>query len=361
MLILSLALLLQLRGARVFWIGLLLGFGYVVRPTDAIPLAAAGAWILLSRPRELPGFLLGALGALVPFVWYSRTAYHAWLPPYYRPGFYSANAFKGEALAGLLVSPNRGLLAFSPVFVLAPVGLLLKAAGRRLALLDLSLAGCVAVHWVVISTTNGNWWGGASYGPRLFTDLVPYLMYFLIPVVAWVGSARGAARGVVAGTFVLLAGVSIAIHAQGALNPAAAAWNVYPASIDFDPIRVWDWRRPQFLAGITFTPAPVPPVDLSIIACSAPPGIPGRPFVVENHRGTVVLRWDPAPGPVAVYTMEVGNGPGLSDNPPREARDVLRPSVTARRVPPGTYYVRVRGRNRCGDGPASPELAVTVR
>jgi hypothetical protein len=361
MLILSLALLLQLRGGRVLWIGVVLGFGYVVRPTDAIPLAAAGAWVLLSRPRELPGFVLGALVAVAPFLWYSRAVYGTWLPPYYQPGFYSRNVFKAEALAGLLVSPSRGLLVFSPVFLLAPVGLLLKAAARRLTLLDLSLAGCVAVHWVVISTTNGNWWGGASYGPRLFTDLVPYLIYSLIPVVAWVASARGAARGVMAATIVLLIGVSIAIHAQGALNPAAAAWNALPTSIDFDPVRVWDWRRPQFLAGITFTPASVPPVDLTILACRAPPGTPGQPFVVENDGGTVVLRWDPAPGPVAVYNLEVGSRPGLSDNPPREARDVLRPSVTARRVPPATYYVRVRGRNRCGDGPSSPETAVTVR
>jgi hypothetical protein len=47
--------------------------------------------------------------------------------------------------------------------------------------------------------------------------------------------------------------------------------------------------------------------------------------------------------------------------PARESRDVLQPSVIAQRVPPGTYYVRVRGRNRCGDGPPSPEVAVTVR
>jgi hypothetical protein len=194
MLILSLALLLQLRGARVFWIGLLLGFGYVVRPTDAIPLAAAGTWVLLSQPRELPGFLFGALVTLAPFLWYSRTAYQAWLPPYYMPGFYSRNAFKGDALAGLLVSPNRGLLVFSPIFALSLAGVVLEARARRLTVLDLSLAGCVAVHWLVISTTNGNWWGGASYGPRLFTDLVPYLVYFLIPIVAWIASTRGARR-----------------------------------------------------------------------------------------------------------------------------------------------------------------------
>jgi hypothetical protein len=59
--------------------------------------------------------------------------------------------------------------------------------------------------------------------------------------------------------------------------------------------------------------------------------------------------------------MDVGSRPGGADLPPRESRDVLQPSVIAQRVPPGTYYLRVRGRNRCGDGPASPELVVTVR
>jgi hypothetical protein len=361
MLILSLALLLQLRGARGFWIGVLLGFGYVVRPTNAIPLAAAAGWILMSRPREAPEFLFGVLAALLPFAWSNQVIYHAWLPPYYTPGFYKPNAFKGEALAGVLISPNRGLLVFSPIFALVPAGLLLKARARQLSILDLSLAGCIALHWVAISTTNAGWWGGASYGPRLFTDVVPYLVYFLIPVVAFVTSADGGARAMTAAAIGVLAVVSVAMHAQGALNPAAPLWNVFPTRVDFDPIRVWEWRRSQFLAGITFTPAPMAPVDLAAIACSAPPAAPGAPVVASNERGTVVLRWPPARGAVAVYLIDVGSRPGAADLPPRESRDVAQPSVIARRVPPGTYYVRVRGRNRCGDGPASPELAVTVR
>ncbi len=360
MFLLALALLIQLRGGRLIWVGLLLAFAYVVRPTNAIPLAAAAGWVLLSRPRELPAFLLGVAVVLGLFAWSNVRVYGVWLPPYYRPGFYSRNAFIAEALAGDLMSPGRGLFIFSPIFLLSPVGFIMRIVSRRLTLLDLSLAGCVAVHWIAIAATNGNWWGGDSYGPRFFTDLLPYLTYFLLPVFGWMASARGVKFGIAAAGVSVLGGLSVAIHAQGALNGATAEWNAYPTSISFDPARLWDWHRPQFLAGITFTPAPVPPVDLNILACNAPPGVPGMPFVVENNRGTVVLRWDPAPGPVAVYVMDVGTRPGLSDEPPREARDVLRPSVTARRVPPGTYYVRVRARNRCGDGPSSPELAVTV-
>ena len=58
--------------------------------------------------------------------------------------------------------------------------------------------------------------------------------------------------------------------------------------------------------------------------------------------------------------LEVGYAPGLTDGGIREARDLLHPSFTAKRVQPGTYYVRVRGKNKCGDGAPSPELAVTV-
>src|SRR5205823_1487394 len=112
--------------------------------------------------------------------------------------------------------------------------------------------------------------------------------------VAYLMSVRGAARALTAAAIAVLAVVSVAMHAQGALNPAAMMWNAYPVRIDFDPIRVWDWRRPQFLAGITFTPAPIPPVNLDAIACSAPPAAPGTPIVASNARGTVVLRWPPA-------------------------------------------------------------------
>jgi hypothetical protein len=191
--------------------------------------------------------------------------------------------------------------------------------------------------------------------------MIPYLIYLLLPVFAWLASARGASLAAASAGIAVAAAWSIGAHAVGALSQAAMDWNAYPTSVSIEPVRVWDWRRPQFLAGVTFTPSPPPPVNLDIVACDGPPGTPGAPQIVRNDGGTVVIRWDPAPGPVAVYVMEVGSGPGLTDEPSREARDVLRPAVTARRVPPGTYYVRVRGRNRCGDGPPSPEVAVPVR
>jgi hypothetical protein len=360
MLLLALALLIQLRGGRLFWVGLLLASAYVVRPTNAVPMAAAAAWTLICRRRQMPAFALGAALVLALFAWSNMRVYGAWLPPYYQPGFYAPNHFVADALAGNLVSPARGLLIFSPIFLLAVIGPLVKASSGTLTLLDLSIAGTVVLHWIAISVSNGNWWGGDSYGPRFFTDVLPYLTFLMLPVFALLESIRGPAFAGAAAGVTLLGAWSIGAHALGALSAAAMDWNLYPTSVSLEPVRVWDWRRPQFLAGIAFTPAPLPPVNLDLVACDAPPGVPGRPAIVENRGGTVALRWDPAPGPVAVYIMDVGTGPGLNDEPSREARDVFRPTVIARRVPPGTYYVRVRGRNRCGDGPSSPEVAVAV-
>jgi len=361
MLLLALALLIQLRGGPLFWVGVLLAAGYVVRPTNVIPLAVMGGWTLLSAPRKLPHFVLGAAIVAGLFLWSNVRVYGVWLPPYYLPGFYTKNYFIADALAGNLISPARGLFVFSPIFVLSIVGLVMNVGTRRGTWLDAAVAVTLVLHWIAIAASNGNWWGGDSYGPRFFADLLPYLTFLTLPVFTWLESAQGVRWSLSAAAIGVLSAVSVAVHAQGALNRATADWNVYPVSVSVEPYRVWDWQHPQFLAGLTFTPAPTPPVDLSILACAAPPGAPGVPAIVENHGGTVVLQWQPAAGPVAVYIMDVGSGPGLSDEPRREARDVFHPQVIAHRVPPGTYYVRVRGRNRCGDGPPSPEVAVTVR
>src|SRR5262249_40519975 len=162
------------------------------------------------------------------------------------------NFFIADALAGNLISPARGLFVFSPIFLLSFVGVAIKAVSRRLTLLDLSIAGCVILHWIALAVSNGNWWGGDSYGPPFFADLLLSLIVLLLPVFEWLESARGGAFGAAAAGIAMLAIFSVAVHAQGALNRATSDWNLYPSSVSLDPVRVWDWRRPQFLAGLTF-------------------------------------------------------------------------------------------------------------
>jgi len=359
MLVLAVALLIQRRGWRLFWLGVVLAFSYLVRPTNAIPIAAATIWVLLCRRRETWEFVAGAAAVLVPFCISSVHLYSYIVPHYYQPGFFGGhNVYALEALAGNLISPARGLLVYSPVFVFSIAGFVLALRARP-SVLDILLAACIGAHWIIVSAVNTMWWGGASYGPRVFADMTPYLMYLMIPFLGWLWSTRGPKRFALSAAFVTATIASVAIHAQGALNSNTATWNAFPVSIDVEPVRVWDWRRPQFLAGITFVPAPPPPVRLDAIACDEPPGAPGTPATVANHGGTVTVQWSAALGHPAVYVLEIGRAPGSTDSI-REVRDLAHLSFTAWRVQPGTYYVRVRAKNKCGDGPPSPELIVTV-
>jgi hypothetical protein len=373
MLMLALALNWQVRGRRSAFVGAALAGAYTVRPTNAIPLAFGAAWAWLDPRARVAAWLAGAACVLALFAAATRHVYGTWLPPYYQPSFFGANYFFWEALGGQLVSPARGLFVYSPVLLGSIAGAAIKLRQRRFTALDLSLALAILAHWVVISTTR-SWWGGHSYGPRFFTDMLPYLVYFLIPVVGWLrpparelfsstrrgGETPSPFQLVAGGLFAASIAISVFMHGHGALSREAPYWNQRPLDIDYSQDRLWDWRRPPFLAGITFSPSKGARSAGSVV-CSSPPGAPAAVSVVSSAGSTVVLKWEPAPGNATSYAIEAGSAPGLTNQGTRESWASEQPVYTATRVPPGTYYVRVRAKNRCGTGPSSDELTVVVR
>jgi hypothetical protein len=46
------------------------------------------------------------------------------------------------------------------------------------------------------------------------------------------------------------------IHARGAASIETARWNASPVNVDVQPDRVWEWRYPQFMAGLILPPLP---------------------------------------------------------------------------------------------------------
>src|SRR5262249_1505832 len=81
-------------------------------------------------------------------------------------------------LYGLLLSPSRGLLVFSPV-ILIPVYLIIRywnvLPERELAVLAVVAIG---MHLLILSSYS-SWWAGA-YGPRLMLDVVPWFVLLAI-------------------------------------------------------------------------------------------------------------------------------------------------------------------------------------
>lgn len=158
------------------------------RPPDVLFGVALGIYVLVTaRRRSLP-YIAGvaAVGLLA-------LAYNLWMFDVPTGGYgivlMATPTFFNQpipvGMAGLLVSPGKGLLVFAPFFLF----LLLyfrksvrERLDRRTALLTLGLAVAVVAQLALYARTD--WRGGYSYGPRYLTDALPILVWMLAPVVA---------------------------------------------------------------------------------------------------------------------------------------------------------------------------------
>ncbi len=241
----AMAMYLLMKKERRYWpfcLGLALAAGWVCRPPMAIFAAAVLVWSALERPRALVPIGLGMSLVMGAFVAFNVSALGMPLPPYFQSSRLELFApFWFEAMAGQMVSPSRGVLIFSPIFLAVPWSLWLafknKAPWWKV---DVFVAGWLVAHWVVISSFH-HWWGGHSYGPRLWTETALGWVWLL-------SSLFRAASSTVSKRMVLsLSLLSVMIHAHGALSFAPWRWNDFPVGVDENPERLWDWSDPQAL------------------------------------------------------------------------------------------------------------------
>ena len=246
----SLYFLLKARNnpVNLLWPAPLLAAAYIVRPTNSLSFALLMG-ITFLRFRSNRFFWYSVLLAFLVFgcfVALNLSVYGVVLPPYYQSSRLSFGPTFAEALMGNIISPSRGLFIFTPVFLFSFYGIILKLKSQSFEILDAALISIILLHWIVISSFP-HWWGGYSIGPRFFTDMVPFFVYFLIPVVDR-GICLGGLRQIM--MIIMFAGslaISFYAHHRSANSWRVPAWNQVPNCVDQNPSRVWDWSDIQFL------------------------------------------------------------------------------------------------------------------
>jgi hypothetical protein len=223
----------------------LVAWMFFVRPVGAIPAVAIGIYILFCRRHELGRYVITGGFWLAAFVGYSMRTFGTTVPFYYLSNDpHGMGIHFTQGLYGILLSPSRGILIYSPVLA---VVLYLVArnwrsiADRALAILSLSTITAIGVA----IAAHPEWWGGNSYGPRLMSDAIPW---FVMLAILAIGAIPEALRNTRNRTIVIGAGllaVSVVINAHGALSMETLAWNEKRPL----PAVMLDWSRPQFLAG----------------------------------------------------------------------------------------------------------------
>ncbi|HEY3805759.1 MAG TPA: hypothetical protein VGL61_24295 [Kofleriaceae bacterium] len=164
------------------WAGMLVNTKYVF----AMSVAGAGvlvAWSLWARKADLKRAALWASAAGAPFVVLALAYNYArWGSPLstgygpYLSAYFGGSIFDGAW--GMLASPNKSALLYSPPLVLAIAGM--PAAFRAVPRLGRALLLMVAPTLLVYCTYR-SWSGDYAWGPRYFVWAVPPL---LVPI-AW--------------------------------------------------------------------------------------------------------------------------------------------------------------------------------
>jgi hypothetical protein len=95
-------------------------------------------------------------------------------------------------------------------------------------------------------------------------------------------------------------------------------------------------------------------VVVTLASACALPSAPGQP-VSSVSGSAVAVSWTPAAG-ASSHVFEAGSLPAQANL----LNMALAGSSLGAQAPPGVYFVRARGRNACGTGPASPDAMIAV-
>ena len=307
------------RRATSYWpflLAALLSLAFMMKPLYAIPSAMLGLLVVLAPEiplRSKVSFAATCLAFAILFVVTSFTTYGALLPPYFAP--MRVNPFDPSHILGVLVSPSRGLLWFMPSALLLFFTPFFVLRDRRL--LVASAIGVAAVTLVILSISGfATWWGGFSYGPRLFQVALPALGFLALIMAQAAGNLRRPAQAALLSLFGVVACWEAFVHIGGVSSGRGMQWNVSPVSVDAAPERLWDWSDPQFLAAFVkrrpirdLSPLPQDAWVQMPSACSdrfAGDGISGREAEFRWTDGNEAeILFAPPPGKVRSLTMEV--------------------------------------------------------
>jgi hypothetical protein len=240
-----------------FLLATLLSWMYFVRPSHNINILAVSIFVFVCYRGIFLRYILTGFGWLTLIVSYSLYNFGTLLPRYFKTPGEVGNPHFLLALAGNLISPSRGVLIFSPFWIVVIYLLVKYRQQLRFRALAILAGGVSFAQYVLGSVFLANWWGGHCFGPRMMTDFLPWLILLAILAVdayrmrMEAGGEKGTfEKGALISLTIVLVSFSFFTHGVGAFRPEAHGWNVAPLNIDKHPERIWDWYDPQFLRGV---------------------------------------------------------------------------------------------------------------
>ena len=170
--------------------GLFYGLAALSRPTVALALGLVGLFMLFKMGNFKSFFkagfftMLGLLLNVAFFLWYNNKYYigienqgytsqlfGSWVSPF------------PISFIGTWISPSKGILTYSPIFLFSFAGFYVAMKkGWKENVQFIFYFLIVILHTLIMSFWK-HWYGGYSFGYRMSSDIIPYLIILMVPFV----------------------------------------------------------------------------------------------------------------------------------------------------------------------------------
>lgn len=154
-------------------------------------------------------------------------------------------------LMGILFSPARGVFFYTPLFILSFLSVLFI---KRINKLPTTLKIIFYINYIyfilgiILNSFWGVWWGGHSWGDRLLTDIavsaIILLYFFYININNFLLKL----------VFYLFVIYSVFTQIVGVCCYSNSKWDSYPANVDYNHNRLWDFIDNPILRSIKAGP-----------------------------------------------------------------------------------------------------------
>lgn len=247
------------------------------RPSDmflALPTFVYTAF--RKRPYFLTYCVSGIITAL-PFLMYNESAAGNIFGGY--GSLLSEFSFGFQALvhlAGVLISPNRGLFIYTPIALLSLLGILkIKSRIKNPELQRLFYCfGIVFILEILVYSTFNCWWAGTTYGPRFFSGSLPLIFILAGIFLDSLGDSDNndrrdsASARIVCLVIVSLILWSVFVQIVGAFYYPNGNWNDSPSTFmagpfaQTDTTRLWDFTDTQIFRTFHAGPILINPINV---------------------------------------------------------------------------------------------------
>lgn len=225
--------------------GLFLGLATLSRFSIAIIALLFTCYFLIFERKWFFRFIMFALPSVIFLIWYQLT-YPGSLFFYKYEGVGEIATFNNSfttGLLGLLISPNKGLLVYSPIFLFSILGIILAWIKKNRTFVFFSAT--VIIYLIFIGSWS-IWHGGWSYGPRTIAEITPLTTILMIPILQNRTIWRNHFFKI---TFILAGLLSVFIHFLG-VSAANYSWYLLQTknltiAQSHKANFLWNWGYPE--------------------------------------------------------------------------------------------------------------------